>query len=188
MKTKANYGSWMIPIALAGLAIAYVMLFFLPMQRKIDQRREELAATQDVVDRSAYLAPALVATRQQLEKTLQYNATWEEHARDAAELSALKGRINVLAKAAGIVTTRFDQHQDERYNKVRETPLVMECSGSFAQICKFLHDLEGLAQTIWVDDLRMERVGENGGNVKCEINLGVFADNSDDSDQVNRAG
>jgi hypothetical protein len=62
--------------------------------------------------------------------------------------------------------------------------VAVTCVGSFEQACRFLRALEGLEETVWVEAVQMESFGEDSREVQCELSLAVFADNPDDSDQV----
>jgi hypothetical protein len=56
--------------------------------------------------------------------------------------------------------------------------------GSFAEICRFLYQLETMPQTLWLEDVQIEKCAKNTGDVQCEIILEIFADNIENSDQV----
>ena len=59
---------------------------------------------------------------------------------------------------------------------------------SHKQIAEFLHALESLPPTIWVDELEIGSSGGNSEPMVCQLTVIIFADNSDDSDQVDIAG
>ena len=181
MKTKVHRGSWIVTVPLAAASIAYIMLVFLPGRRAIGEARDQIEQKQDYITRAAGL-PALRAAQQALEKTQAYNTTWEEHAPAQGRLSALYGRIHALAEAAGTTTTRFDPEPLVSYDNLLQIPLVVGCTGSFAQVCEFLRGLEGLQATIWMESVDLEHLVGVGESITCELNLVVFVDNPEISD------
>lgn len=187
MKTKVRRGSWIVTVPLAAAAIAYVTLVFLPGRRAIGEARDQIEQKRDYVTRATGLAAALHAAQQELEKAQAYSTAWEEHAPTQGRLSALYGRIHVLADAAGTTTTRFDPEPVVQYDKVCQIPLVVGCTGSFDQIWEFMRGLEGLQATIWMDSVNLERLDGVEGSITCELNLVVITDNLDISDYARRS-
>lgn len=187
MYTKIRHRTWIVTLPVAGLAAAYAYFFYLPGERAITQLSEELAAAEAFVDQAQDLAVVVKPTRQRLTETRQYNEVWEKADPSGAGLFALLGEINRLCKESGATTTQFDPEEAVRRQRVQSIPLLLGCSGSFSQICKFLNALEQLPQTVWIENLRMEQSGQDGANVHCELSLAIFADNLGDSDQVDHS-
>ena len=188
MKTTHYRGSWIVTLPVAGLAVAYVFLVFQPGRKAIDRLSDELVAEQDFIALAEAVGPAIQTIRQQLRETLAYNTARAESIPEQAELTSLFGRIHALAKASGAITTRFDPEPPLPLDRLRRIPVVIGCTGSFAQISRFLSDLECLPQIVWIDGIKIESFAQEGQNVKCELNVLVFADNLDNSDQANLAG
>lgn len=189
MKTSIfRSNPWIIVAPGAALAVAYLAFVYLPGQRAINALREQVTNTEQYVEQGQTMALATEATRQEFERTRSYVGAWEDSAPSEDELSGLFGRISRLAKDSGTTTVRFDPQPAAAYDKVRRIPVTMACAGSFGQISEFLRGLEGLDQTVWIESLQMEGSGENEEDVQCELTLGIFAGNPDDSDQVDRSG
>jgi Tfp pilus assembly protein PilO len=188
MKTSLRQTSWIVALPLAGLTAAYVLGFFLPGRRAIDRLREELDAQREFVVSTTFVAPAIEATKEELKKTAAYNSAWLANAPTEADLSDLHGRIHALAKTAGATTTRFEPQPTVDYERLRRLPILVGCTGSFSQLGRFLETLENLPQTIWVENVEFSTSGQSEGAVKCEVELVVFTDNPDNSDQVDIAG
>jgi len=188
MKTSIHRGSWLVTLPVAGLAVAYVLGWYVPGRRQIEQLSEELAADEEFVALADAVAPAIQTTRHQLQECLAYNAAWTESAPAQAELSALFGKIHALARASGSTTIRFDPEPPVVLDKLRRIPVVLGCTGSFAQIAEFLHHLEALPQAIWIEGLKIEQSRQDRESVECQLELLIFADNPDDSDQVDLTG
>jgi Tfp pilus assembly protein PilO len=184
MKTSVRRSSWIVTIPVAAAAVAYLCLCFLPESRVIGEARDQVRQEQNYVVEAARRVEVLNAAVEELRQTQAYNATWVRHAPTERDLSAAYGEIHDLAKASGATITRMDPEPPVRYETVSRTPLKVECVGSFVGICGFLERLEGLPQEIWVTELHLERSREERGPVLCQMTLGIFASNPEDSDYV----
>jgi Tfp pilus assembly protein PilO len=187
MKSTKSYGSWIITAPLVGLACAYLFLVFLPGQKEIHRLKAEISRQRDFIRLSDQCAVALQTTQEELETAREHLAVWKQSAPTHDKLSELYGRINALADAAGAKTTRFEPQQDVQYRTISRVPVSVGFVGSFAEICAYLYHLEMLPQTIWVEDLKIEKYAKNEENAQCEVTLVVFADNPADSGQANRS-
>jgi Tfp pilus assembly protein PilO len=187
MNHRTRPGSWIVTVSLVAAAVAYMLLIFLPGRRAIGELREQLGRKQSFLAQNASLAQALTAARHELEKAETYCAAWKQRAPAEGELSALYGKINELTKAAGTITTRFDPKPVAVHERTREIPVTMGCTGTFAEVFALLRSLESLPPTIWLDTVQFKKNGETGASVAAEINLVVFANNSEDSDYVKRS-
>lgn len=188
MRTNLPQSRWIVAVPAVAVAAAYLFCSFLPGQQAIDGLRQELSAAEEFVDQVEAFGPATEITRQECERTQTYVRAWQESAPSEEELSELFGRINLLAKASGTTTTRFDPQPPVLYDEIRQTPVLFACVGSFGQVCGLLQELERLEETVWVEELRMESSGENGKNVQCDLTLAIFADNPENSGQVDQSG
>jgi len=188
MKSRIDRGTGIVILCAVAGAAAYGALVCLPQQRAIRQMAEELRTKRDYVARMGNLAPTIQATQQELEKAHAYNAAWLEQAPNAKQLATLHGQISALAKAAGTTTTRFDPEPIVACGQIRKIPLTVGCRGSYAQVHKFLSDLEGLPEAVWVNRIGLEVLPQEGENIQAELRLVVFTDNPDNSDQVDHSG
>lgn len=187
MKTNLLAKSWIVTVPAAALGLAYLFVFFLPNQRAINHLSEQLGAKQAYVAQGSTMTTALESVRARLDRTQAYNTACEASTPGEAELSTVFAKINELADASGAAPTRFNPEPANRMDKFCRVPVVLGCTGSFPQIARLLCDLEKLSHAIWIDWLEFESTGEHGEAVQCELGLIVFADNPDDSDQVDLA-
>lgn len=188
MKTNITHSSWIITVPVAALAAGYVFFFFLPGKKEADRLSKELSANRDYVVQSASTAAAIVATQKDLADTLAHNRSWSQTIPKQDGLADLFGKISALAEASGNTTTRFDPEPPVAMDKLSRVPVAVGCTGTFSQIADFLQSLESLPEPIWVDTLEIERVSKDGGAVDCQVNMMIFTDNLDSSDQVDLAG
>jgi Tfp pilus assembly protein PilO len=187
MTTPVRRGSWIVILPLAAVAAAYVVFFFLPGRRAIAELRQQARAKQDFVAEADRLQQTLRDGKQEMEKTQAYVAACRRRIPDEKELGTVFGRIHQVADAAGIRITRFDPQPPVVYETLRRVPVLVGCSGSFAQMYEFLRNLEALPTSLWVGSLKAEKDGRNAKNVQCEVGLAIFAGNSGHSDYVRRS-
>ena len=188
MKTGMDRNAWIILLAGVAVAAGYVVFVFLPQYRAIGNLHEELAARQAYLARVGDPAPMIQATQEELDTTIAYNAAWLEDVSCRKELATLFGEISAMAKTAGTTTTRFDPEPIVAYGQLRRIPLTVGCRGSYAQIHKFLADVEGLSKSVWVENVSFEKIPEDRKVIQAEIKLVIFTDNPVNSDQVDSSG
>ncbi|NUQ64256.1 MAG: type 4a pilus biogenesis protein PilO [Pirellulales bacterium] len=187
MSSKIATSSWTIPFLVGAAAAAYLAVVFLPGQRALARLHADLVSQDACVAQAGDLAPAIQATEKELEDTVRFNRAWQEASPTPQALSGLFGRMNQLAKDAGVSMTRFDPEPVELMQRIRRVPVLLGCTGTFPQVCELLQKFEHLPQAIWIHGLQLEVDGKNSKTVKVEVALSVFADNSDTSGQVDRS-
>jgi Tfp pilus assembly protein PilO len=181
-------GSWMVTVPLAGLAAAYLFLWFLPRQERLAAVSRELSDRRDYVMQSAGVVSAVAAGRQTLDETTTYVTAWQADTPDTSRLSALFTRINELADQSGLTTTRFEPLPALENETVRRVPVTYGCTGSLPQFFSFLHELESLPAGIWQESLKIEVNQEVPGELVCEVVLVIFSEKTEESDQAAVAG
>jgi len=164
--------------------VAYVMLVFLPGRRAVGEARDRIEQMQNYLAQATELTGALQITEEELQVSQAYNLAWEEDSPNRNSLSELYGRISALAKTAGTVTTRFDPEPVITHDTIKEIPLSLGCTGSYAQVFAFLQSLEGLPMEIWVKSCSIVNSDTRRGFADCDLTVVVFADNPRNSDYV----
>lgn len=182
MNRRNLRGGWLMILPMAAITAGFVMLVFLPGQRRTQALRDELQQKQDFILAAGKTGARLHELRHELEETRQYNSHWRSRATSSAQITSLYGQIAQLAQDAGVTTTRFAPGALSDIERMQRIPLDVICHGTFAQIQTFLADLEACRQSVWLDELKLETNSEYGGSVRCELGLGTFVDNSEKSD------
>lgn len=188
MKMNLQTNTWIATLSAAALAVAYLLLMFLPNERAMKRLCEQVRAKQDQAASAGSIAAAIHRARDELQRTHTYNAAWSRAAPPKAELAAVLGRLDALAVASGATPTRFDPEPAVPMEKLHRVRVAVGSTGSFAQIARFLYDLEGLPLAVWIDRLKIDVCGKDREDVQCELELGIFADNPGDLDEGNLAG
>lgn len=171
-------------MTLAAIAIAYLALVWLPGRREIRAVREEVRTKRQYVNQSTGLTKTLIAAEKELIAAEAVVNKWAETAPGNKDLPPLFGQINALAKQSGLAVTRFDPEPFVVHEEFREIPLLIGCSGKYAQIFEYLRSIEKQPMSIWVEFLRLDKADDSSENVKCELNMVVFSDNPDSSDFI----
>ncbi len=179
---SAKRTSWFVTLPIAAGAVGYLWLVFLPTTRVIRETRNEIRTKQDFIAQAQSLHATLAQTEHDLKEVESCVSEWDSRAPAVARLPHLYGRIAHVAHEAGISPTKFDPLKEIAMETVRRAPVQMELVGAYQQIAALLAALERLPETIWIQQLKLEKQSENGGNVHCELKLEIFAGNSKKSD------
>jgi Tfp pilus assembly protein PilO len=174
---KIHRGSWLVTIPLVAIAVVHIVFVFLPGRNVITQLRAEIESRQLYISNADSISAALAGAQQELLEARSYIENWQRAALIVHRLPVLYGNINNISNQAGTATTRFEPQMLVELGLIRQIPIHMACTGTFAQTHEFIRSLESLPQTIWIDSLQFNKSGQNGGNVLCEIDLVVFSDN-----------
>jgi len=174
---KFRRGSWLVTIALVAIAIVHIVFVFFPGRNVITRLRAEIESRQYYISNADSTSAALVGAQQELHEVRSYIENWQHMALIVHRLPVLYGNINDISNRAGTATTRFEPQMMVELGLLRQIPIHMACTGTFAQIHEFIRSMESLPQTIWIDSLQFNKSGQAGGNILCEIDLVVFSDN-----------
>jgi Tfp pilus assembly protein PilO len=175
-------GNWLITLPLVGLTIVYVVAFDVPARRTSRELRAELEASQAFVAGGPMIMAQISDAQAQLQQANAYFETWRETAPPGTGSAVLVGEVSRLARAAGTRTTRLEPSSAVDYEELRSVPLTLVCMASFEQAFELLQGIEALPQSVWIDDLRIERKDAKQDDLNCEVKLVVFTDKSDISD------
>ena len=187
MSSPFRQSSWTVTLPLAAIAVAYVSLVWLPGRRAIREVQDQVETKRQFVTQATGLSQALALSQRELDKAEVVVARWEQAAPRKRAIPALYGKINALAKDAGLAIARFDPQPFVVHEKIEEIPIAVGCSGRFAQVFDFLRGIEMLPATVWVESIRLEKTDKDAKDVRCELDLVVFSDNPQSSDYAKRA-
>lgn len=178
MTTTFRHSSWLLTASLTVAAVAYLTFVWMPSRRSIQAMQRQVETRHRFVDKSTGLQASLLAAQRELECAESVAARWERLAPREKGIPALYGKINALAKDAGLTVSKFDPQPWVGYEQIREIPISIRCSGSFARLYDFLRCVEGLPVAIWVKSTKLEKTAVSAKDVQCELELVVFSSNS----------
>lgn len=175
-------GSWLVTLALGAAALVYLYCVFLPTSRKIRQMRDQIRTQDEFIGHATFLPAALADAQKQLEAANRYTAKWHEHLASPGHLGELLARLTKQADLAGASTTRFEPQKPRDRDYLSTVPIKFDARGSFSQVAALLGRLEQLPELIWVEELKIAPASEATKNVQIDLNLTVFAGNSEKSE------
>jgi Tfp pilus assembly protein PilO len=176
-ESKFHRSSWLVTITLVAIAAIHIVFVFLPGRKVITQLQREIEYRQLYISNSGTVSATLAAAQHELVDVKSYIENWRRVTRAINHLPVLYGNIHNLGIQAGTTTTRFEPQVIIELGIIRQIPIHMACTGTFVQIHDFIRSMEGLPQTIWIEQLRFDRSGQIGETILCEINLVIFSDN-----------
>lgn len=181
MNAPVRRGSWIVTLPMAAIAAGYVWLAFLPGERKIKELRNELRGKQEFIMGAGQMHMQLQEATAELDETRRYNATRRPPSSASAGVSALFGEIAQLAKESGVTTTHFAPGGDTAFERVHRVPLTLACDGTYNQVQSLLAGLESTGNHIWITELKLQSIGQDGQTVHCELTLALFVEESEKS-------
>ncbi len=174
--------SWAVTAISGILTLAYLYFLFLPIQKDIAAKRDEVQTKQDFIVQANGLTEPIKQTLRQLDRARLYEEQWRDTAPREGRLAELFGTITDQITTAGTETRRFDPQPVTKMGTVWRIPVGVACLGNFSEIFEMLRRIESLPMSIWISDMTIKPEGENSEILVCEVNLAVFADNRNNSD------
>jgi len=167
--------SWFVTLPIVALAIAYLMFVFFPTAKAIRETRGEIRLKQDYISQTEKLHATVRELEQHLDEAQRFTTQWRRQVPVPGQLSEIYGSITAMSRECGATTTRFDPQPETTINHLHRVPVQMDLTGSYHAVCRLLAELEQLSETVWIDELKIEKHSESGKDVKCELKLDVFA-------------
>ncbi len=181
MRSSSKRTSWFVTLPIAAGALGYLWLVFLPTARAIRETRADIRTKQDYISKAEALHSVLAQAKSDLKVVDAYTRQWSDQTSRATQLPHLFGKITQQTHEIGAVPTRFDPLKEVKMETLLRAPVQMEIVGDYEQIARVLASLERLPETIWVEQLKIEKQSEKGQDVRCEVKLEIFAGNSNKS-------
>lgn len=177
-----DYRSLIVTVVLAGIVLCYVTFIFLPGQKSIAEARESLSQQRQFVMNAELLRPMLEQTRQQLQESRQFRRDWQEQTVDSSRQAELLGDVSECFRNANVDLLRLAPEPPFAGATLSEFAFRIECTGNYQQIHQLLYQLESLPSAPRLEFLLLRASPTQPGQLRCEMNVVVFADNSDKSD------
>ncbi len=173
---------WLVTGGMACIALGYVVLAYLPSQKAMNSMRQQLVEKQEYITKTDRLFATATATRTQLEQTGSWVKQWQQDAPDPQQADRLPSQISLQANQAGVRILRLEPQAVKQHGLVAEYPVLVSVEGSFEGIFNFCKGVEELPQTIWLRNVNLQRPGELGGNLRCDMTLTILGDLADKAD------
>jgi Tfp pilus assembly protein PilO len=177
----SKYQSWMITAAVAAAALCYAWFLFLPGQAAIAEMRTDIQNKTDYLVTSQNLPPQIADTNRRLAEVKVYLAKSREQISNEGRLETVVRDITRAARDAGVRIAKLEPQAKIPLEKLVQMPVIIGVTGNFPQVHAWLGRVESLDAAIWVDGMRINTAGGNGGIVECEAKIIVFADRAENS-------
>ncbi len=175
--------STMVTAAIAGAAIAYVVVVFLPTQRSISNIRRDILAKQEHILQSDRLTLPTQQAEQKLQAVNAFVQRFDSMLPSTqGELLRTFGRISEQAKLAGVVVRRFDPQGTVDLASLRQAKLEISLEGTFPQILDFIKRIEELPNLIWITNVRLAKIEGSSELLTSELTLTIFGDIDDQTE------
>ena len=167
---------WLVTGGAASIALLYLCLVFLPMQKAMKASRTQLAEKQKYIAGIEYQYTLVSATDPEFEQTRAFTAQWRQNAPDAQQIDRLPSQVSSQASISGVRILRLEPQSARPHGLVVEYPMMVSVEGSFESIFSFFKGLEELPQTVWLQEVNLHRTGEMAGTLRCELTLTILGD------------
>ncbi len=178
MSTAFRQSSWIVTLSLVAIAAAYLTVVWLPGRKAIVEMQTQVEAKRSFVTQATGQSAALLGIQKELDRTNKAVSQWENASPKKKDLAKFFGTIDAMAKDAHLAVSRFDPQPFVVHEKLREIPLSIKCTGTFAQCFDFIRRVESLPVALWVDTVRIDKKAQDSKDVECEVSLVVFSNNS----------
>ncbi|HUE73117.1 MAG TPA: type 4a pilus biogenesis protein PilO [Pirellulaceae bacterium] len=168
--------TWVVTLAVALAAAAYVLLIFLPFQKSIANLQQQLHDKHLQVMQADQLLLPLASETQRLAEIRQHTQQWERHAPGPQELAAFYARMSEQANRAGVPLLKFEPQPPRTLQTLRQYSVVLSVQGDFERLFELLTRIEKLPQTVWPTRLRLAQPEGGGASLQCEMTLTIFGD------------
>lgn len=173
---------WLVTGGMACVALGYVVFAYLPSQKAMKSMRQQLLEKQQYITQTDQLFAAATVARKQLEQTDLLVNQWQQNAPDPHEADRLPSQISIQANQAAVRILRLEPQPVKQHGIVAEYPVLVSVEGTFEGIFNFCKGVEELPQTIWLQNVNLQRPGELGGSLRCDLTLTILGDLADKAD------
>ncbi len=173
---------WLVTGGMAGIALAYVFFAFFPAQKAMKSMRQELRDKQAYITTTDQLFATATAANTQLEQASTLVRKWQQEAPGAQQADRLPSLISDKAHQVGVRILRLEPQLSRPNGLIVEYPISISAEGTFEGIFNFVHGVEELPQTIWLRDVKVQRAGDLGGSLRCDLTLTIFGDLAENVD------
>ena len=173
---------WLVTGGMACIALGYVIVAYFPSQKAMKSMRQQLEEQQQYIMQTDQLFATQTAAGAQLEQTEAWVKQWQQDAPDPQQADRLPSQISQQANQAGVRILRLEPQPVKQHGLVAEYPVLVSVEGSFEGIFNFCKGVEDLPQTIWLQNVNLQRPGELGGSLRCDLTLTILGDLADKAD------
>jgi Tfp pilus assembly protein PilO len=165
-----------------ALALAYVMLVFLPGQKRITALREQLTLEQQHITNAASLPAMIAQVESEIAECRRFSDGWKAIAPESGRLAELYRQITAEAALAKVALVNLRPGLPTTYQLIQEVPLELNLEGELYPLSAFLRALEAMPTSLQVRQVKLQPTSEDGQTLRCELNVSIFTENTGFSD------
>ena len=173
---------WLVTGGMAGIALTYVFFAFLPSQKTMRSMRLQLAEKQQYIAETDKLFAKVIATQTEFAQAGAFVKQWQQDAPDPLQADHLQSQVSHKASLAGVRVLKLQAQPAKQHGLVAEYPILVSIEGSFEGIFHFFQGVEELPQTVWIQNVKLQRPGELRGDLRCDLTLTILGDLAENSD------
>ena len=173
---------WLVTGGMACVALAYIFFAFFPSQKAMKSMRQQLEEKQAYITKTDQEFAAVSAARADLEQASRFVKRWQKDAPDPLQADHLQAQISNKANLVGVRVLKLQAQQPKPHGLVAEYPILVSVEGTFEGIFNFFKGVEELPQTIWLQNVNLQRPGELRGELRCDLTLTILGDLAENSD------
>jgi Tfp pilus assembly protein PilO len=171
--------TWLITGLLGALAVAYLVLGFMPAQRRIRELRGQVEERRQQIVQFQSMVRAVQHARQRLSQAEEICQRWRSQSPRPTQIAAQLAQITHVAEAAAVAIDRLDPQPTVELNLLAQQHVTLQFHGPFPAVFDWLQRLETLPGTLWIRDLKLHVPAEHDTTPRGELTLTIFVDRSD---------
>lgn len=158
-------------LVLAGIAVAFYMGVYSPIQQDIASAKNELRQLEQKKEELARLKADQQKVRDKIEALLQRLEFEKEKLPDQAQIPRLLEKIHNQAKTAGLEIEVFQREPEQAQQFYYEIPVAMELVGTFDELAWFFYYVGQMTRIVNVKNITLERAGgkDDMGNGELKV-------------------
>ena len=168
--------TWVVTLGIALVALAFILLVFLPFQKTIHNLSRQLRDKRLHIVRADQLILPLANERARLAEVRQQTDRWEQIAPDPHQLAVFYARVSEQARQTDVQLTKFEPQPPRVLKSLQQYAVALSIQGNFEQLFEFLALVESMPQTICPSHLRITQPSESSASLQCEMTLTFFGD------------
>ena len=157
-----------------GLAVAFILLVIVPLNRSITAAENSLQLKQSLVSQEQSLQNQLAKYEAETAELEDYTKAFAEVPNVNLHLSQLLGQVSKQAKEAGAQSLRLEPGQVKQMRSLQCIPVQLGCQGTFQEIHDLIRRLEKLPNEIWIERVELAPTSEGDRLLSCELEFEAF--------------
>lgn len=172
---KPALRSRLITLISGGVAVAYALLVFVPMQQSIAGTHRQLRDQRAQIVQSLTLVQQIRELENRLAATEQFNSAWQSQAPFSQHVASVFADVIRHAKESGAEVMSLSPQAEQPLETISRIPVALTVEGSYHSLHALLACLEGTTGEVWIDEIHLQPKEKGAGRLGCTIKLVIFA-------------